>query len=1080
MNQALSNPAARQSDINCMISSAKTAFALDFCLSPSNTGKTSVFVCDSYLSASDLYKNISFFEKFLFPDGRSRQVFFCEEIIPVSFLYELRGGGSPVVILSPEAFFSRVPEPDSLLKSSISVRKGNAFPRDAFIETLISFGYERRNEIEGENEFAVRGEIIDIFNADSPYPVRMDFFDEIVENIKYFDINTQRSFKDIDSFTVFPVKSDFYEKKLNILDFVLNPLLYVEEPRTELNDLLKRGGGEILNRLSSDLKSFFYFNFQERQLRECANNASAAKVLPVLDIENGIPGFAQKFKYGDTGRLNLNRIKKVFSVLSGKNFNIAVLSRNEVHNDRIKAIFESAGILRGHILSRLKIITGDVSSGIISKKHRLLIVKDEELFREHLDFSQPARNGQSSGRDFFGGVEELNPGDLVVHDDFGIARFGEIKNKTVKGVSADYFTLIFEGGDKVFVPSDKIYLIHKYIASSETGDQQLSRLGNKTWEKAKAKAKKKVEEIAEDLKVLYAKRMAERGFAFSGEDETYREFEESFEFEETQDQSAAIRDVLEDMQNSKPMDRLICGDVGFGKTEVAVRAAFKAAMDGKQVVFIAPTTLLVDQHCNTFKKRFEKYPLKIACISRFAKPREAKEVAVNLNNGEIDIVIGTHKLLSDSFRFKDLGLLIIDEEQKFGAMQKEKIKKLRYSIDVLAMSATPIPRTLYLSMSGIRDLSIISTPPAGRKNVITEIVGYDDARIKDAVYKELSRGGQVYFIENRIMGMEGVYDRLKSNMPDVKIGIVHGRQEPDEIIEVMHAFYDKRYDLLLSTSIIESGLDNPNVNTIIINNAERFGLSQLYQLRGRVGRSHLQAYCLLATGSDVDGLSAEQKKRLSAVKEYSELSSGFKLAMADLEIRGAGNVLGGAQSGHIDAVGLEMCMQMLRDEIDKIKGTLLPEPVAPEVKTDVSSFIPDFYIADEKSKMSVYRKLSNCNEELDVDSVRMELLDRFGKIPESVENLLRITELKAFMRRTKVQAIEIKGGQISLEFHESAGTVFEGLVRFVNDRETSGEYIVNFSGEFGMRLRPKKNNPPQSELIAAKIVLQRLSAYVNI
>jgi len=534
------------------------------------------------------------------------------------------------------------------------------------------------------------------------------------------------------------------------------------------------------------------------------------------------------------------------------------------------------------------------------------------------------------------------------------------------------------------------------------------------------------------------------------------------------------------MHGNKPMDRLICGDVGFGKTEVAIRAAFKASMDGKQVALIAPTTLLVDQHYNNFKKRFEKYPVKIACISRFIKKNEEKEIIRGIKEGGIDIIIGTHKLLSEKITYKDIGLLIIDEEQKFGALQKEKIKKIRYSIDVLAMSATPIPRTLYLSMSGIRDLSIISTPPSGRKNVITDMAMYEDGVIKDAVFKELSRGGQVYFIENRISRLDSVYAGLKKIMPDVRIGVVHGRLDSEEIMNIMHIFYDKGYDVLLSTAIIESGLDNPNVNTIIINNAEQFGLSQLYQLRGRVGRSHLQAYCLLVIGTDTDNLSPEQRKRLNAIKDYSELSSGFKLAMADLEIRGAGNILGGAQSGHINAVGLEMCMQMLKEEIEKIQGIVLPVQIAPEVKVNISANIPDSYISGEKTKMSIYRKLSNCNSAYDVDKVRTELKDRFGKIEDSVENLLKITELKTYMKNSKVQLLEIKEEEFILEFHESAGTVFEALVKLVNDKEFSSIYIFNFIGEFKVKIRLKKKVLTPDKLERAKIILQRLYSYVNI
>ncbi len=1032
-----------------------------------------IFLCDSFASANNLYKDFSFFSQ--------KKIFFCEEIIPISLLYDIRNYSDAVIILSPSSFFSKVPEPGSLLNSFIHIKKGLSFSRDKLIQTLISYGYERTNQIEGENEFAVRGGIIDIFNAGAPYPARIDFFDEIASDIRYFDLSTQISFKKTDGFAVFPVNPDYYAKKLNILDVLENPIAYIEEPESELLDFLNlnESNKNIFYQKLDKLNEAYYFNFKKSAIYGFSKNPSNPIGEIFSEIERPNHGFISNLKYED-GKLNLTLLKKTFLNLIEKGNKIIVSSKNEIHGERLKSIFGSIGLGEKELGEKFQIIFKDVSSGFLSEKHKVFAVKDEELFREHFDLAAEQSGARKQVRNYFESIEELNPGDFVVHDEFGIAKFTEIKNITVNGTSSDYFTLVFEENDKLFVPADKIYLLHKYIASSDENKPVLSRLGNKLWEKAKVKARKKIEEIAEDLKVLYAKRMTDRGFSFSEEDESYREFEETFEFEETEDQARAINEVLSDMKSSKPMDRLICGDVGFGKTEVAIRAAFKASMDGKQVVLIAPTTLLVDQHYNNFKKRLKNYPVKIACLSRFVKKNEEKEIIKKISEGDIDIVVGTHKLLSEKIGYKDLGLLIIDEEQKFGALQKEKIKKIRHSIDVLAMSATPIPRTLYLSMSGIRDLSIISTPPAGRKNVITGIISFDESVIKDAVFKELNRGGQVYFIDNRISHLNSVYDSLKKIMPDIRIGIVHGRLSPDEIMDIMHIFYGKGYDMLLSTAIIESGLDNPNVNTMIINNAEQIGLSQLYQLRGRVGRSHIQAYCLLVLGTEENNLSPEQKKRVNAIKDYSELSSGFRLAMADLEIRGAGNILGGAQSGHINSVGLEMCMQMLKEEIEKIQGVILPVQIVPEIKVNLSAHIPNSYISDEKTKMSIYRKLSNCGYEIDLEKIRAELIDRFGKPEGPVENLLKLTGLKIYMKNTKVQILEIKDREFIMEFHKSASTIFEAMVKFVNDKECSSEYILNFLGEFKIRLRLKKDFPSAVGLEEARIILQRLFSYVNI
>lgn len=1045
---------------------ALTAFALDVVFSLNSKNDLSVFLCDNYLSARDLYKNLTFFENVLFltnPLLKIKKVFFCEEIIPISLLYNIRTEKDAILVLTPTSFFSKVPGFDSISKSLINVKKGLKFSRDKFIETLLFFGYEQVSQIESQKEFAVRGEIIDIFNAENSYPVRIDFFDDAVEDIRYFDINTQRSFKNIDGFTIFPVKEGIYEKNLNLLDIADNPVLYVEKPKTELQNLLN---------LSADNKTIYAESLKKANEVFYYDN-TYAQVENFNDIN-----FIKNFKYKN-GQLNLKLIKKVFSRLIEKNYLIILVSKNEIHRQRLKDIFASIQMGGDKTEGRFYIVIGEISAGIISKKHKFLIFTGEELFREHINLIEELPY-KGSMPDFFNGISELNPGDFVVHNEFGIAKFIGIKKIDASGIVLDYFELLYEGGDKVFVPADKIYLLHKYIAASEENSPKLSRLGNKSWERAKIRAKEKIEEVAGDLKVLYAKRMTQRGFAFSEEDEVYREFEESFEFEETDDQARAIKDVLSDMHLNKPMDRLICGDVGYGKTEVAIRAAFKASMDGKQVALIAPTTLLVEQHYNNFKKRFEKYPVKIAYISRFVGKSEENKILARIKSGEIDIIIGTHKLLSEKIKFHDIGLLIIDEEQKFGALQKERIKEIRSSIDVLAMSATPIPRTLYFSMSGIRDLSVINTPPAGRKNVVTDIVEYNDGIIKDAVFKEVKRGGQVYFIDNRIAHLNEIFRKIKKIMPDIRIGIVHGRLGSNDIENSMHLFYNKGYDMLLSTSIIESGLDNPNVNTIIINNAQNLGLSQLYQLRGRVGRSHLQAYCLFIVGCGLDNLTDEQRKRLNAIKEYSELGAGFKLAMADLEIRGAGNILGGAQSGHIDAIGLEMCMQMLKEEIEKMQNILLPPKINPEVKTKLSLYIPDSYINDSKVKLSIYRKLANCNSLDDVEAVRSELADRFGKIPDLVKNLLSIEELKVYMKNSMVKLLEIKENEFIIGFHDSAKALSNALIRFVNDKDVSLEYVINFLGEFTIKFRPKKVAASPDRLNVSKIILQRLYSYVNI
>jgi transcription-repair coupling factor (superfamily II helicase) len=791
-------------------------------------------------------------------------------------------------------------------------------------------------------------------------------------------------------------------------------------------------------------------------------------------------GFIKNFhKNSNNEELNRERLESFLRSILSAGFLTLLIVKNEVYSDRLRKLFSSFGIVEGDYENNgaFYIITSRIPNGIMVKNHKILIFTEEELFKEHISLGDE-KIYKGERVDFFETVRELNTGDYVVHAEHGIAKFMGIKTVASRGLIADYLELVYAGGDKIFVPTGKIYLVHKYISSGET-KPELSKLGGKSWEKAKKKAKQKIEEVAEDLVKLYAKRKSEGGFAFSKEDEDYLRIEEDFEYEETEDQAKAIQDVLSDMAKAMPMDRLVCGDVGYGKTEVAIRAAYKAALDGKQVILIAPTTLLVDQHYINFKKRFEKYPVNIAYLSRLIKSVEEKQTIKLLEMGTIDIIIGTHKLLSDKIKFHDPGLFIIDEEQKFGALQKEKIKKIRSSIDVLALSATPIPRTLYLSMSGIRDLSIINTPPAGRKNIITQSALYDDNIVKEYVYRELNRGGQVYFVDDRISHLDAIYENFKKIMPDINIGIVHGRLNLDQLEDVMQKFYRKHYDLLLSTSIIESGIDNPNVNTIIINNAENFGLSQLYQLRGRVGRSYLQAYCLLLVNSA--DLTKDQKKRLESFKEYNELGSGFKLAMADLEIRGAGNILGEAQSGNMQSVGLEMCMQILKDEISKIQGKVLPPEVFPEIKVNMDMYIPDNYITDNRLKLITYRKLSGCGQVREVINIKEELKDRFGRLPKETENLISASELKVYMKNVKVRLIEIIDYSFNIEFHASAKSFSNSIIRFINDKEAASKYIINFLSEYKLKIRLKGLQEKNLDVFKVAInILQQIQYYVNI
>lgn len=1116
--------------------SALTAFVLEASLlingNADNCGIV-VYVCKNTYSARNLYKNINFFQ-----NNEFKKVFLCEEIIPASILYEtqnsklINGSNNAVnLILTYQSFLSSVPSLLDISETIINVKKGHIIDRNKLIDNLLSFGYEKAEYVQDPFQFSVRGELIDIYGGETDNPVRIDFFDDEVQDIRYFNIISQRSINKIDSYIIFPLKDDIFGKKLNILDIIEKPLIFAED--FNLNNL-NNNDADIENRLNNLLKknnnnNVFYFNLNEQ-----ASYIKSAKNYYKLDYRD--VGFLKCLWDESKERLNKKKTERFFKLILSKGFSVMLSVKNDIYRERLKEIFSAFNVFEGENYNKgnFHIISSEISAGFFSKKHKFLIFSDQELFKERIEIIDTDKlKKEKNGADFFENIRELNSGDFVVHINHGVGKFTGIKTITSGNLTADYFEIIYAGGDKVYVPSEKIYLIHKYINSGES-EPELNKLGTKSWAKSKKKAKEKIEEIAKDLIELYAKRKSERGYSFSKEDEVYREFEENFEYEETEDQAIAIKDVLIDMESNKPMDRLVCGDVGYGKTEVAIRAAFKAAMDGKQVIFIAPTTLLVEQHFTNFTKRFEKYPFKVAYLSRFISAKEEKETIKLLENGSIDIIIGTHKLLSDKIKFKDPGLLIIDEEQKFGAFQKEKIKKIKSSIDVLALSATPIPRTLYLSVSGIRDISILNTAPIGRKNINTAISLYDETMVKEYIYREISRGGQVYFIDNRISHLESILNKFSKIMPDIRVGIAHGRLNADNLEEIMHKFYHKEYDILLSTAIIESGLDNPNVNTIIINNSEGLGLSQLYQLRGRVGRSYLQAYCLLLV--NYSELTKEQNKRLSAIMEYNDLGSGFRLAMADLEIRGAGNILGGAQSGNIDSIGLEMCMQMLKDEIKRIEGTVLPAEIFPEVKVSLNLYIPDSYIKDSKIKLNIYRRLTACISIEEVYSIKEELIDRFGRCPEEIENLIKVSGLKVYMRKIKVKFIDIQEDKFDIEFHNSSENnsnnkdmihsvkeheeLYSGayipefsnlqisndllydenikfskaLINFINDKEILSKYIINFLSEYKLRIKIKRKNNDNNlknnirpEIIKNIIdidniifILQEIDRYVNI
>jgi transcription-repair coupling factor (superfamily II helicase) len=722
--------------------------------------------------------------------------------------------------------------------------------------------------------------------------------------------------------------------------------------------------------------------------------------------------------------------------------------------------------LHAEMSGSVVLLLGEISRGFGLPDSGLLLIAEEELFGKRI-----RRRGVSEVRkkQILASLAELKPGDFMVHIDHGIGFYRGLQHISVDGVGGDFLLLEYAGNDKLYLPVDRLGLVQRYVGP-EGSQPSLDKLGGISWEKSKGKARKNIEELAGELLEIYAKRQISEGFSFSPPDEMYREFETSFAWEETPDQLSAIQDVLADMQHSKPMDRLICGDVGYGKTEVALRGAFKSALDGKQVGILVPTTILAQQHYETFFERLKEYPVTVEVISRFRTPKQQKDILERLKKGNIDIIIGTHRLLQKDVAFKDLGLLIIDEEQRFGVKDKERLKAFRAVVDVMTLTATPIPRTLYMSMMGIRDLSIIDTPPVDRLAVKTFVSRFSEELIREAVMRELRRGGQIFFVHNRVQTIAKRAELLAQLVPEAKIAIGHGQMDEHELEKVMLGFMHGETNLLLCTTIIESGLDIPNANTLIVDHADKFGLSQLYQLRGRVGRSTQRGYAYLLIPGE-GAISSDARERLKILQDISELGAGFRIATHDMEIRGAGDMLGNRQSGTVTEIGFELYNQMLEETICRMRGEEMTERVEPEINLKVPAFIPEAYVKDAGQRLVIYKKLTQAECEEDVLDVQNEVMDRFGKYPLATSYLFEIMKLRVMLKMLLVRQIDFSGKTIVISFHPRTPAKPDTIIgmmksepknyQFTPDyklvctlKETSFEAILDLSKSVLKRLMP--------------------------
>ena len=700
-----------------------------------------------------------------------------------------------------------------------------------------------------------------------------------------------------------------------------------------------------------------------------------------------------------------------------------IVCRTKTQADRIKSLLAPYGFqlkiadsFAGVTIEpgAIYLCLGQISTGFVWPDESLAIITEAEIFGLKPHRIKPPRPRRSSE---LLDLQDLKKDDLIVHIEHGIGRYDGLRKLNVDGLANDFLVILYKDGDKLYLPVDRMSMVQKYMGVD--GIQPvIDKMGGTSWKRIKARVKRSAEKIAGELLSLYAKRKYEKGFVFSSVDSYFRDFEAGFEYEETTDQVNAIADVLADMYQSTPMDRLVCGDVGYGKTEVALRASFLAVNNGKQVAMLVPTTILAEQHYDTFSKRYERYPINIACLSRFRPLREQKQILERLKAGKLDIVIGTHRLLQKDIAFKDLGLLVVDEEQRFGVSHKEKLKKLKHNVDVLALTATPIPRTLHMSLVGIRDISIISTPPEFRQSIITYVSEFDAQLVAEAIRKELQRNGQIFFVHNNIQSIARIAKKLQLLVPEVRLSIVHGRMGENDLEQTMYQFLNKEFDMLVCTTIIESGLDIPSANTIIVNRADRFGLAQIYQLRGRVGRADEQAYAYLIIPNE-SMLTKDAQKRLKVLMEHSDLGSGFQIAMNDLKIRGGGTILGASQSGHIAAVGYDMFLKLMENAIAELKGEAPLEPLEPEINVRISAFISEAYIPDIDQRLTAYRRLAKMTDLIEINEFNTELIDRYGKLPIEANNLLLKITLKILSRQAGISRLDLTGQQLILHFSDA-------------------------------------------------------------
>ncbi|MEO5333025.1 MAG: transcription-repair coupling factor [Magnetococcus sp. YQC-5] len=1053
------------------------------------------------------------------------------------------GNALTAIVTTPPALMRRTVPHDYLATHGFSVAKGDQLNLVALRTFFSSAGYRLVTQVEESGEYAIRGGIIDFFPPGREDPVRLELFGDEVETLRLFDPITQRSTDRIPSIQALPVsevilteetiknfrgafrhafgigaadddlykqvsKGDkspsmeqflpmFYDHAETFFDYLpASTLFWLDSDVPNEAQLFE---AEIQERRACLLQeaphipaqrhppaelylSLEEFNRQLDRFAVLATGSQAAQGGISLGFDPA-PNFIELSESTPApSQAPLELATKQIQDSRAQGFKVCITASSMGQRERLRELLEDHKIPTTSVANWNEFLkmpststclaVGDVEQGFIHGRMGLTLLTESAIF------GVKARRRKTDPRyldQLLAGFADLKENDPVVHADHGVGRYGGLHSLEVGGIKNDFLLIHYAGSDKLYAPVENLDRVTKYAAGD---DVPLDKLGGVKWDKTKEKARKKIMEMAAELVRLQALRQASQGFTFSAPDPLLQEFAASFPFEETPDQSAAIEAVLNDMALSKPMDRLVCGDVGFGKTEVALRAAFRAVMDGKQVAVLTPTTILTQQHYETFARRLAPYPITVDLLSRFRTPAEQKKTVDAIANGSVDIVVGTHRILQTDVKFKDLGLLVVDEEQRFGVVHKERIKQMRAMVDILTLTATPIPRTMHMAMSGLRDISIIATPPVNRLAIRTFVLQYDQQRVREAILREIYRGGQVFFVHNRIQDIDKMASDLATLVPEAKIGVAHGQMREGRLEKIMLSFYRQEFNLLLCTTIIENGVDIPTANTIIIHRADKFGLAQLHQLRGRVGRSKHRAYAYLFI-PHVQSLSEDALRRLDAIESMGELGAGFTLATHDLEIRGAGNILGEEQSGQIREVGFELYNQMLKEAVEALSSGVVPtaqpkpEPdeFSPVINLHLSTHIPEDYVPDVRQRLTLYKRISALETKSDITDMRAELMDRFGHLPESAANLLRIMHLKQACRRIKILKIDAGPKGATIQFHPTPNVNPDGIIALLKE----GKGLIRLNHETQtLGIKDQAWEDPSTRITEVDAILQRL------